>query len=151
MDGYISKPIRIEEFYDEIERHISAGAEWSASATGHPGEVLDKAALLARVDGDQELLRTMVGLFLDECSRLLLTLREAAARGEAKTLECAAHTLRGMVSQFVAEPECETVMKLETMGRTGELDHAPELCASLEQEMTRLKLALLRISREPAR
>jgi signal transduction histidine kinase/DNA-binding response OmpR family regulator len=151
MDGYISKPIRIEEFYEEIERHISAGAESSASATGHPGEVLDKAALLARVDGDQELLRTMVGLFLDECSRLLLTLREAAARGEAKTLQCAAHTLRGMVSQFVAEPECETVMKLETMGRTGDLDHAQELCALLEQEMTRLKLALLKISREPAR
>ncbi len=155
MDGYVAKPIRAADLLGEVERCVPkapvelpepVGAPQSA-----PGEVLDCAALLEHMEGDPELLAEMVGLFLQDCPQLLAALREALARGDAGALRRAAHTLKGTVSNFAAPAATAAALRLERMGREGDLSQAAEGCAALETEIERLKPLLANLCQEVAR
>ena len=56
---------------------------------------LDLALALEEVDGDEELLREMAQVFLEDHPRLMATLREAVAACDPERLRRAAHTLKG--------------------------------------------------------
>jgi HPt (histidine-containing phosphotransfer) domain-containing protein len=115
----------------------------SLSPIGSPGEqILDLDAALGRVDGDRELLVEMADLFLDEYPRLLTTLRDAVAHGNAQTAAYAAHTLKGSVANFAAMPSFTAAQKLERIARQGDLTQAHAAFADLEAQLTRLKPVL---------
>src|SRR6266849_2996371 len=146
MDGYVAKPVRAEDLLTEIERHAAPQAESPAEpaapapiAAPAPDGVLDGTALLAQVEGDTELLAELVMIFLQDCPRLVGAVREAVARGDARALERAAHTLKGTVSNFAAPAATAAALRLEQMGREGNLAQAGEACAALEAEIERLK------------
>src|SRR5262249_1948141 len=61
---------------------------------------LDRALALSRVGGDAELLKEIAMLFLEEYPRVLDELRNAIARGDARSVERTAHGLKGSVSNF---------------------------------------------------
>ncbi len=154
MDGYVSKPIRAVDLFAEIEKHVRhAAAPPAVAGSAEPasGEILDREALLAHVEGDKELLMEMVELFLQDSPRLIGAIREAAARGDAKSLERSAHTLKGSVSNFCASAAAAAALRLEQMGREGDLAQAAEGCAALEKEIARLKALLAELGQEVAR
>lgn len=53
-----------------------------------------------------------------------------------------AHTLKGSVSYFGAEPLVQAALALEFLGRTESFDNATELLATLEQELIGVLSAL---------
>src|ERR1019366_7501685 len=61
MDSYLSKPVKREELLDAIERYSyePRGPKKDRLARQRGG--LDRAAVLARLDGDEELLVELVG------------------------------------------------------------------------------------------
>ena len=155
MDGYVSKPIRTTELLEAIEKHTSGVAatpkeSQGTAAASEPGQVLDRAALLERVEGDETLLGELVEVFLRDYPRLLAGVRDAAARGDAKALARAAHTMKGAVSSFAAPAATATALQLEEMGRGGELTRVAEACAALEKEIERLKPLLTEFRQEVA-
>ena len=105
-------------------------------------QILDLDAALGRVDGDRELLVEMADLFLDEYPRLLTTLRDAVAHGNAQTATYAAHTLKGSVANFAAMPAFTAAQKIERIARQGDLAQAHAAFADLEAQLTRLKPVL---------
>lgn len=82
--------------------------------------LIDRVALLDRVGGDEDLLREITGIFLEEYPSLIRDIQAAYAAGDAKRLERAAHSLKGSVSNFGAEAATQAAYKLETIGRKGE-------------------------------
>ncbi len=113
---------------------------------GVPAEqILDLDAALSRVDGDRELLVEMADLFLDEYPRLLSTLRDAVAQGNAPTAAYAAHTLKGSVANFSAMPAVTAAQKIERIARQGDLTHVHSAFADLEVQLNRLKPVLLNL------
>jgi two-component system sensor histidine kinase/response regulator len=114
-------------------------------------QVLDREALLDRVGGDLDFLQEIAGLFLEDCPRLLAEIRTAVSGGDARSLEHAAHTLKGSVSNFGAEAAREAAFRLETLGRAGDLAPAPEAFTNLEQEIQKFTQALNALSVELAR
>jgi len=98
------------------------------------------------VGGDTELLKEIVPLFLKELPQLLTNLREAVASGDAKALEGAAHTLKGVVGNIGAQPAFEVALKLEMMGREANLAEAAPAYRRLENELNRLKSAIANLS-----
>jgi HPt (histidine-containing phosphotransfer) domain-containing protein len=98
--------------------------------------------LLARADGDMALVQELAGLFLEGCPQLMATIRDAAARGDACQLAQAAHTLKGSVSPFGAEAAVAAALRLEMMGREGELAGVEAAWATLQEAITRLRPAL---------
>jgi PAS domain S-box-containing protein len=116
-----------------------------------PGEqILDLDTALGRVDGDRELLVEMAELFLDEYPRLLSTLRDAVALGNAPTAAYAAHTLKGSVANFAAMPAFTAAQKIERIARQGDLAQVHAAFADLEAQLNRLKPILTNLKIEIA-
>ncbi len=152
MDGYVAKPIRPGELFNVVERLAagSAAAETAPPARRDADEVLDAAEALARVGGDGRLLSDLAELFLDNCTKLLSEIKEALDRRDGEALARAAHTIKGSVGNFAAKSAFELALRLETLGRKGDLTQAKEASAALEREIERLKTALLDLHAGPA-
>jgi response regulator RpfG family c-di-GMP phosphodiesterase len=141
MDGYVSKPIQVQDLYAAIDEvaEQSNKAKREAGSKGREPQVLDKAIALANLGGDEHGLAQVAQVFLVECSRLLSDVREAIHRNNALALERAAHSMKGSIGTFAAERAYETARRLEELGREGRLKDAEGLYASLEAEIDRLR------------
>jgi two-component system sensor histidine kinase/response regulator len=102
----------------------------------------DCAALLDHLDGDVDLAREVVELFLEDCPRRLGAVREALARGDADALQFAAHSIKGSVLYFGATAAVAAAVQLELMGDSGDISHAGAAARRLEQEIASLQLSL---------
>jgi two-component system sensor histidine kinase/response regulator len=100
---------------------------------------LDEAVALSRVGGDVELLREVVGLFLDDYPQSLDLIREAVASGDQSGLERHAHSLKGSVSTFGAQEAFDAALALEKQGRSGDLAHSQDGLRRLEHAMLELR------------
>jgi HPt (histidine-containing phosphotransfer) domain-containing protein len=115
---------------------------------GEQAEVLDRTALMERLEGDLELFHEITGLFREDCPKLLTEIRSAVTDANAPALERAAHTLKGCVANFGAEAAFRAALQLERMGRARELEGAGSACETLETEVLRFQQALEALARE---
>jgi two-component system sensor histidine kinase/response regulator len=106
--------------------------------------------LLARFDGDSELLKELAGIFLQECPRMLDANRAALHAADSKTLESAAHTLKGSVGNFAMPGPWETAQRLKLLAKSGQLSGAQEIVHLLEQQIAQFNQVLARHAAEPA-
>jgi HPt (histidine-containing phosphotransfer) domain-containing protein len=149
MDGYLSKPIRVGEFLDEIEKAVAPlpiDPQPQDSEPDNPAD--DWTEALAGVGGDRSLLRDLAGVFLAEYPKWLAQIRTALTEGNSREVHLAAHTLKGTLSTFGAKAAQAAAFRLEIMGRENNLSSAEEAWDVLEQEMKRLHPALAALARE---
>jgi PAS domain S-box-containing protein len=153
MDGYVAKPIKVKEFVEAVENLGRLTEVAKAPTTARPREqdAIDTASVLARVEGDVELLRELVALFLKDLPEMLTNLCDAVTAGDASAIERTAHKLKGSVGNFSAQPAFEAALKLEILGRDANLSAAKPAYAELENEFRRLKSAMVRLSDLEAR
>jgi HPt (histidine-containing phosphotransfer) domain-containing protein len=104
--------------------------------------VFDREGLLERLGGDTELLDEILGIFHDECKEMLATVRSAVGDGDAHRVERAAHSLKGALLNISAEAAAEQALRLEQVGRAGELELCSEMLSDLEEEVDRLQQIL---------
>ena len=108
---------------------------------GVPEELagLDLSAALARVGGDEELLKEIAEIFLDECPSALSDVQQAITAADAESLQKAAHSLKGSVGNFGAKDAYEAALRLEMMGRNREMGESTQALSDLESALNRLK------------
>jgi len=123
----------------------------NAASNGAPEEDLSRAALLELFGEDENLLRELVGLFLEDSPPLLNDLRAGVAGLDAAMVERAAHALKGSVGNFGAKRLAELARQLETMGRARDLAGAREALTALEQELERVSAQLVGVAAEKSR
>jgi HPt (histidine-containing phosphotransfer) domain-containing protein len=111
-------------------------------------EVLDRKTALARVDGDGEIMCSLIDIFLEQIGGMMDAIREAIKSGNADQLEKSAHRLKGSISIFSAETATQVAFELEKTGCSGDLQHASETLARLEQQITLFKPALENFRKE---
>ena len=143
MDGFVTKPFRVEDLLAEIERLVGGvnapAAKTPAVAPPSGRAVLDIFDVLARVGSDAGLLTEIVALFHSDAPKMLEELRSNIESGDAASLEKTAHRLKGALGTLAARAAREVAEKLETLGREGNvLAAGPELTA-LEREIHRLE------------
>ncbi len=139
MDGYVSKPINAKEFFAALEQLVpssSAGEETMLGLADPPK--LNRAAALAQVDGDPELLTEVVDLFLQDYPRLLRQIKESAESGDHQSFQRAAHTIKGSLGIFGAQVAVKIALGLENMGRERNLEFADPAYNQLEEEIKRI-------------
>jgi CheY-like chemotaxis protein/HPt (histidine-containing phosphotransfer) domain-containing protein len=156
MDAYVAKPVQSRTLFEAIESVLPAEAvsdtEMPTPADEAEAEagVFDREAALATIDGDLELFGELVTLLMSESAELLDQIRDAFTRRDAKALERAAHSLKGSVGAFRAEPARLAAQRLEDLGNAGDFDQAGMACEELETEVARLKDALAEYQKEAA-
>ncbi len=111
------------------------------------GSAVDAAALMARLEGDRELLAELAELFVAEGQALIETLENAVAGPDPDAVQRAAHTLKGAVANFCAPAGVSAAFALERAGRNRELSEAPALLERLRIEMDAVCAALREMTR----
>jgi len=145
MDGYITKPIR----FSDIEQTLASFASTPATPNKRSAQVAswNKTEALDRIGGDQELLRDLCKIFLEESPKLMQKLQEAVAAGDSDGVMRAAHSLKGESSYLGAGSTSQAARQLEEMGRSQDLSHAGNTLALLEREVASLHLDLKDLAR----
>src|SRR5579883_2036891 len=95
----------------------------------------DYASLLARFEGDAELVSDLVDLLLDDYPRQLSALSAAITEGHEKLAERIAHTIKGSVANFAAHNAVEIAQEIELSARDGDLANAQSSLTRLEEEL----------------
>jgi two-component system sensor histidine kinase/response regulator len=101
-----------------------------------------KAEALERLGGDEELLRELCQIFLQESPKLLVKLRRAIVDSDAQGVTRAAHSLKGELGYLGAAAASQAAQELEDMGRQNNIFRAAEILVGLEREVTSLHLAM---------
>lgn len=104
--------------------------------------LIDRSAVLDRVGGDEDLLREITSIFLDDYPNLIAEIEAAVDKKDGKLLERAAHSLKGSVSNFGAQAATQASWRLESMARKGNLDEAEAALQDLKEQFQLLRPAL---------
>ncbi len=159
MDGYISKPLQPNELFEAVEKYVKRRASdggTTSKTRSIEGPIVqlaepafDKAKALKTVGGDMELLHEIIAAFLDDIPRIMLELQQAIVARDAKTLQRAAHTLKGAASVLAAFRACEIAQKLETIGAESVFHEAEATYEDLTATLARLEQQLQAFRMEP--
>lgn len=145
MDAYLTKPFQARQLGQIIESLALSFLPAQAEAGNEEplAAAFDQQTLLERVEGDRELLREIVSLFCEEAPALLSTIRASIEHHDSIALEHAAHSLKGVVSSFGAWAARDAALRLEAVGRSGDLTDAESTRGALEKELACLTQALV--------
>src|SRR4051794_9437357 len=94
--------------------------------------------LLGSVDSDWSFLGDAVRMLAEDAPGLLVALRCAIDTGDGPAIERAAHTLKGMVSNFYAPDVQASALALERLGKRGSCPEALSALHELESYMNAL-------------
>ena len=172
MDDYLAKPFKREQLEEVLARWArptqsveakAPEAEVSPSAlqlvvsndrptvsgarsTAARPFVLDTETIagiraLGR-SGSNDFLARVVARYVQDTPQLLERMRAATQNIDAGALRLAAHTLKSSSATVGAKSAAALCKELETLGRDGSFDGAPELMDKLEVELTDVYAAL---------
>ena len=141
MDDYVAKPIRRRELVSALERIFPPDVEVKTKPQLESEPPFDSAKLLSELDGNTSLLHRLAQVYFEHTPALVQTIQATAAAGEAKELERAAHTLKGSLIQFIANPAMQAAARLEEAARTGAAS-VVTLAVELTRELERFDTAL---------
>jgi CheY-like chemotaxis protein/HPt (histidine-containing phosphotransfer) domain-containing protein len=152
MDAYVAKPIRARELFQAMEQVMRAhgASRYTAAAleelVATEGEAMvadfDRAAALERCGDDADLLRELIDMFLTEIRVWMFDLGRAVEAGDAEAIKRLAHTIKGAVGTFGAQPAYEAAFRLETIGKEGPLGEAAAAFEEMKGVIARLNEAL---------
>ncbi len=147
MDGYVPKPISVKVLLDAIDavagnshtpQRSPESETASASLRALTSSLVDRQALLVQVDGDTDLLRRMISIFLADAPERLGAIRAAVESNNAESLARLAHRFKGAVSNFSSEAVTHAALRLETLARERDLLNACAAYQHLEHMVERL-------------
>jgi two-component system, sensor histidine kinase and response regulator len=149
MDGYITKPVNFDDIAQTLARFSvpsapSARLILPLDTPVKPREASswNRSEALGRIGGDEDLLRDLCHIFLEESPKLLQKIEEAVAAGDAQAMMQAAHSLKGEASYLGAGATTQAARQLEEMGRTHDLSRTHAILAVLKREIGALQIDL---------
>ncbi len=149
-DGYITKPFHDSDLMKVIHsvlRNPASDPAEAGSGSGTPARpALNLSSALDRTGGDEELLRELAVIFMDDYPRQLRLIEEAIAAGDWKTAEREAHGLKGAVANFGADDAVEAARTLEFAARDGRYSEAGALLTRLKEQLVRVRTELERLA-----
>ncbi len=148
MDDYLSKPIEPQELLDVISRWSrlraqkkdgSPSAAQSSSSPGSKDIPVNVEDALGRLGGDEKFLKEMLVELLHCLPTQLQRVDQAIETGDAKAVEAEAHSIKGGAGNLSANAIAQLALRLEVLGREGDLAGAKEMVGNLKSEFERLK------------
>ncbi len=98
----------------------------------------DQQTFMANFVGAEDLARKVIKSFLVTLPDLISSVETAIQSKSASELEFSAHTLKGVASNFYAEPSRILALKLEQMGHAQAMIGADKIFIELRAELERL-------------
>ena len=143
MDGYLAKPIDVDELVATVERFGAGTAIERSESGGEPasGAVFDERAALAYSGGDRRLLKNVVKLFRSDYPRALRRIDRALRIQDREALRLAAHGLKGAIGTVGASAGRQAAAELERTAHSASFEEAEHASVKLRHEIDRLEAA----------
>jgi HPt (histidine-containing phosphotransfer) domain-containing protein len=155
MNDYIAKPVDPAELESVLDRWLEAAgvgrgkegkeALMSTDAGGRARvdlPVFDREDFIERIGGDEEAMRDILAIFLEDVEQQLAVLAGAAARGSFEELRTGAHTLKGSSASAGAKALSAVALTLEDHAKAGRIDEAKVALAQAGRCFEELKAAV---------
>lgn len=97
--------------------------------------VLDKASILERLGGDEEIFAMMVDMFLQDLENNCAALNLAFESGDASVLRREAHTVKGLLATFSDDAGAAEAGIVEKQAGEGVVAAQAEAVAGLQQRL----------------
>jgi len=153
MNDYVTKPVVPQALAEALRRWLPGQGALFARSTSEPSPqpsdtppsppVFDRAGMMDRLEGDEELAEMVIESFLDDIPRQLQALRELLAAGDVRTAQRQAHTIKGAAGNVGAEALRAVAAETELALRAGALQAAGAHLQSLQDQFDRLRQAVL--------
>jgi HPt (histidine-containing phosphotransfer) domain-containing protein len=104
-----------------------------------PSYPVNFETVLCRLGNNQELFHELIQFYFEDCPRLVDDLREGVAKEDSKTIEYAAHRLKGLVSNFDMPLPLDCAALLEQMGKSKDFSGAVKELPKLEKSLVQLE------------
>ncbi len=104
--------------------------------------VFDKSDALKMIEDDEEFLRELAEIFINDVPEQMSEIKEAVISRNNEALEKSAHKLKGAVANFGRNATTDTAFKLERMAKDSKLDGVEEVYSSLVKDIENLMKAL---------
>lgn len=149
MDDFLGKPISIGDLEAMILKWFDPATSTTQPARQRPlaafGEKPDRNLLLARVGNDPDVLAELIRLFREESPRLLESMKQAVAAGDAERLNREAHEFKGNCMNMGALRLKRLAETLEKQGHQGLPTGTECLLMELEAEYLAMEAELLKL------
>jgi signal transduction histidine kinase/DNA-binding response OmpR family regulator len=149
MDGYVTKPINLEEVTAAILTALQVMPEGDTSLDKRNGKMLensevlwDMSRTLEQLGGDETLLQEVMEIFLEQAPKHLAALRLAVEQGQAERVETTAHTLKGELGYLGIPEISQRASEIEEIGRSKDVSRATSLLPQFEADITGLFRAI---------
>lgn len=160
MDDYISKPISIRNVINIVEKYgmqkpsnlqtkqgppvekNACSSKEDSESNGDLKTEIDLEKAKERLAGDEELLDDLIGFYLEDYPPLVEQIERAVTDNNSEALQRAAHSLKGLISNFEAENCRELAERVEHDAKHNDVKTAAsnfgalkEMCRILAQEL----------------
>ncbi len=139
MDDYLSKPLSSENLWRVLHRApVQATQDVAKEITASAG--FDYGAALK--EAEAWIVELIAQDFLIESSQQITDLGTAIEHKNREVAKRSAHTLRGLVANFRAQPIVKLASLVESLSEGGDFQRAAELYQQLNKELPALRTAL---------
>jgi CheY-like chemotaxis protein/HPt (histidine-containing phosphotransfer) domain-containing protein len=147
MDDYVSKPIGSQALAEALDRWLGRVSDKrpplhvfaKALDAGEGPLVFDRAALTARLMGDEDLLAEIVAGFLGDMPRQIGELRACVERSEAVSAANQAHTVKGAAANVGGLALSAAALAIEKSVKAGDWEESAALLPELERQFELLR------------
>jgi CheY-like chemotaxis protein len=137
MDDYLAKPIDPRTMFRVIEERAGPSPTANGASASRPVEEGSNTwrRLLAKLEGDRQLLDELVGTFVDDSLDKLAQMAQALNKGDAGELAALAHSLRGAAGFLDEGGLTLAAQEIETLAKAGHTEEARSILPRLEHQL----------------
>jgi HPt (histidine-containing phosphotransfer) domain-containing protein len=107
---------------------------------------IDAAKLTHQFGGDEELMREIARMFLEDGEEIMAEIGDAVAAADASAVEQAAHKLKSTLGMLAADAAAATACRLEYLGRRNDLSEVRHLLGELDRQVDQVRRELTALS-----
>ena len=154
MTDYLPKPVRAAQLRSkiaEIASHPHAAKSLSQPSLPPPDRdpEFDFSTALSAVDGDPQLLRSVIDAFLEEQEQIVQTMLSALESGDVAELKRSVHTLKGAMQTFGFPRIVEKAQQVEEICRGESVEGAADLVRQVHEGVQRVVVVMGRFDPGP--
>jgi two-component system, sensor histidine kinase and response regulator len=142
MDGDLSKSSRASGLQPPAACEAGRPQQSAPRETSGQRPVLDFAGATAALGGRTDLLRELLGIFLQDVPERLRAARDACRNGDIETLRQMAHSIKGSAGTVRAWRLYDTARELESAARADQKERCALLLRDLEAEVKNVLAAV---------
>jgi CheY-like chemotaxis protein/HPt (histidine-containing phosphotransfer) domain-containing protein len=151
MNEFLPKPIRKAELRNTLKKWLHAGDVAIPPTTGRVGpfktaggtvDIFDRAGVLGRMDGDNELAQIVFAAFLEDIPVQIQALKDRVKCGDAASSARLAHSIKGASATVGGNRIRNVASLMEEAADRGDLHFVAPRMADLELEFGRLRNAI---------